>query len=379
MHAIAPTLGFDAAVAMIGTGRTQQHGITPQGVQAMQKIEDGLLSEAQKFELIDTIGARELGRIREDRNLCVHPSLRTLGDVYEPRPEVARSHLAVALSTLLIHPPTQGRKAIEEFTSYICDPYFVPAVPHTQATFFDRVRTATRRNIVTVAAKHALLEKVPPPAVALPPVELADRMAEALSAFAARDRELARSAVTDLDSSFQVLDGAAQLRALVRLGDHDYFWDMIDEAMAAKFHGMLSAPIAIGQWDALPVEIASYLALVRSDYARARLPILEQRFTTMHLIHRMAIAATHPDPYFVPTVVVFMREAISFRIGEQAGQLAVQHAADLTVDTLHAVLTEWVQNMECSGKPDKPQMHIMGGGRCEGRRRGECLGLLVRR
>lgn len=339
----------DPAATTFSTGleNAQQHGITPQGVQAMQKIEDGLLAEAQKYELIDTIGVRELGRIREDRNLCVHPSLRALGDVYEPRPEVARGHLAVALSTLLIHPPTQGRQAIEQFTSYICDPYFVPAMPHIQATFFDRVRTTTRRNIVTVAAKHALLEKPPPPSVALPPVELADRMAAALSAFAVRDRELVRSAVTDLGSSFQLLDGAAQLRALVRLGDHDYFWDMIDEPMAAKFHGILSAPIALGQWDPLPVEIASHLALVRSDHARARLPILEQRFTLMHLIHRMAIAAAHPDPYFVLAIIMFMREAVSFRIGEQAGQLAVQHAAYLTPDTLGAVLTEWVQNMEC--------------------------------
>jgi hypothetical protein len=189
----------------------------------MQRIEDVLLSEAKKFELIDTIGSRELERIREDRNLCVHPSLRIHGDVYEPRPEVARGHLAVALATLLIHPPTQGRKAIEEFTTYICDPSFVAAVPHIQATFFDRVRTAARGNIVKVAAKHALLETAPPTSVQLPSADLANRMAAALSAFASRDREFVRSVVTDLHSRFQLLEGAAQLRALVRLGDRDYF------------------------------------------------------------------------------------------------------------------------------------------------------------
>lgn len=88
-----------------------------------------------EFELIDSIGSRELERIREDRNLCAHPSLRMLGDVYEPRPEVARGHLAVALTTLLTHPPTQGRKVLDEFGAYICDPFFVPTHPHMQATF----------------------------------------------------------------------------------------------------------------------------------------------------------------------------------------------------------------------------------------------------
>jgi hypothetical protein len=78
------------------------------GVRAMQHLESTLLDKAAEFELIDSIGMRELERIRENRNLCVHPSLRGLGGVYEPRPEVARGHLAVALTTLLTHPPTQS-------------------------------------------------------------------------------------------------------------------------------------------------------------------------------------------------------------------------------------------------------------------------------
>jgi hypothetical protein len=348
----------EAAPFHTSVTNAQQHGITAPGVQAMQRIEDVLLSEAKKFELIDTIGSRELERIREDRNLCVHPSLRILGDVYEPRPEVARGHLAVALATLLIHPPTQGRKAIEEFTTYICDPYFVAAVPHIQATFFDRVRTGARGNIVKVAAKHALLETAPPPSVQLPSAELANRMAAALSAFASRDRELVRSVVTDLHSRFQLLDGAAQLRALVRLGDRDYFWDMIDEAMAVKFNAMLDASIVVNPWEALPADVASCLALVRSELARARLPILEDRFTRMSFFHRISIAAAHPDPYFVPAVVDFVRGASSFRTGEQAGQLAVQHAAYLNVEILQSVLAEWVENYECREASLMPGMAV---------------------
>ncbi|GAA2419671.1 hypothetical protein [Nonomuraea africana] len=131
------------------------------GVREMQNIESTLLDKAAEFELIDSIGVRELGRIREDRHLCVHPSLRSFGEVYEPRPEVARGHFAVALTTLLVHPPTQGGKLLSEFIEYTCDPLFVPTLPHIQAAFFDRVRTATRRTIAAVAAKHSLLELDP--------------------------------------------------------------------------------------------------------------------------------------------------------------------------------------------------------------------------
>jgi hypothetical protein len=43
----------------------------------------------------------------------VSPSLRAGGEVYNPRTEVARGYLAIALSSLLINPPTQGRKLLE--------------------------------------------------------------------------------------------------------------------------------------------------------------------------------------------------------------------------------------------------------------------------
>jgi hypothetical protein len=152
----------------------------------MQNIEASLLDKAAEFELIDSIGQRELERIREDRNLCVHPSLRSFSEVYEPRPEVARGHLAVALTTLLIHPSTQGGKVLDAFLNYTCNPSFVPVVSHIQTTFFDRVRTAARSNIAKLAAKHALRELDPDGR--LPAIEYANRSAIVLCAFATRQR-----------------------------------------------------------------------------------------------------------------------------------------------------------------------------------------------
>jgi len=323
----------------------QGKGISKDGVRAMQNIESTLLDKAAEFELIDSIGVRELERIREDRNLCAHPSLRSYGDVYEPRPEVARGHLAVALTALLVHPPTQGGKLLDEFTAYICDPYFVSTLPHIQAAFFDRVRVATRRTIVRFAAKHAVLEL--DPAGQLQPAEHANRMAVALNAFAQRDRELVREAVAEQRDRFQVLDGGTQLRTLVRLGDQDYFWSIVDQALTTRLQGLLNTPVTIGEWDPLPIDTAASLALVRSQYARERLPILETRFGVLPQLHRMAVAATHPDPYFLPAVVACIKDAGGWRLGEQAGQLLVQHAPFLTVDTLGLALTEWCKNSQC--------------------------------
>lgn len=136
----------------------QGKGLSKDGVRAMQNIEATLFDKAAEFELIDSVAVRELERIREDRNLCVHPWLRALGDVYEPRAEVARGHLAIALTALLTRPPTPGRKALE-ISADIGDPLLVPTLPHIQATFSGRVRNAIRSMANTFAAKHALQKR----------------------------------------------------------------------------------------------------------------------------------------------------------------------------------------------------------------------------
>jgi hypothetical protein len=345
----------DAKAFRAEVDAAQAKGIKPEGVRAMQTIEDKLLTSAEKFELIDSIGSRELGRIREDRNLCVHPSLRHLGEVYEPRPEVARSHLAVALSTVLMHPPTQGRKVLTEFTAYVCDPIFSPSPAHVQATFFDRVRSATRRNIVEVAAKHALCELQPPATIPIASNVLADRMAETLNAFALRDRELVRTTLAGLIPRFQPLDSGIQLRTLSRLGDQDFFWDNVDQPLADRLNDLIIAPLAVGEHDALTSGVATFLALVRDERARTRLPNLEQCFTTLAYQHQMDVAAVHPDPYFVPMVINHVATAPGWRTAERVGQLlVVPHARYLAEEDLRALLTAWCHNSECrqaSGMP----------------------------
>jgi hypothetical protein len=93
-------------------------------VKIMQDVERTILITAKQVELIDTIGERELRRLREDRHLCAHPSLRPAGEFYDPRPEYARAHLSTALHTLLVHPPIQGRKVIERFRAHLLEQTF---------------------------------------------------------------------------------------------------------------------------------------------------------------------------------------------------------------------------------------------------------------
>ncbi len=334
----------------------QDKGLTSGGVSAMQKIEASLVDKAVEFELIDTIGKRELDRIREDRHLCAHPSLRPGGEVYNPRPEAARGHLAIALATLLVHPPTQGGKLLEEFQNFICDPLFAPSPPHIRAAFHDRVRAGTRKSIIRVAAKAAMLELDPDGR--MPADAHADRMAIALRAFAEEARDMVRDAVGEARERLQVLDGAVQLRVLVRMADDDYFWTSVDQPLAARFQALLDVPIMVGQWDPLPPETASRLALVGSAYVRGRLPGLSDRFDQLSDFHRRQVIAVRPSEYFVPKVIELLGTAGGFRSGEEVGRLLVLHAAFLSVESLREALTAWYDNDQCRSASDMPGLAV---------------------
>jgi hypothetical protein len=344
--------GFRAKVVA-----AQEKGIEPEGVRAMQNIEANLLREAIRFELIDSIGERELERIREDRNLCVHPSLRTSSTVYEPRPEVARGHLAVALTTLLIHPPTQGKKVVDAFLDYTCDTAFVPAAAHIRSMFYDHVQAGARMNIAKLAAKHALCEL--DPGGRLSAVEYADRAAVVLSAFADRDRDLVRSAVAAQRDRFKRLSaGEVKLRAFGRLGDQDYFWDIVDTSVMDRLRHLLEAGTALPPWEPLPIDVAVSVAMARSEYARERLPELEQLFKTLPPLHRANVVAVHPDPYFVPTVVGLVTDASTYRFGEQAGHILVRYAPFLDNASLRTALTNWAENPECREAVQMPKLAV---------------------
>jgi hypothetical protein len=270
----------------------QDQGLTSEGVSAMQKIEGALVDKAVEFELIDTIGKRELDRIREDRHLCAHPSLRTGGEVYNPRAETARGHLANALATLLVHPPTQGGTLLEEFKNFICDPLFAPSLLHIRATFHHRVRVATRENIIRLAPKAAMLKI--DPGGRMPADAHADRMAVALRAFAEASRDTVRDAVGEARERLQVLDGAVQLRVLLRMTDDDYFWASVDQPLTARFQALLDAPLMVGDKDPLPPEIAMRLAVGRQHLCQAASAWTAHSIRT---VERTASAAGHRGPY----------------------------------------------------------------------------------
>ena len=331
--------------------QAQQHGLSPDGVRAMQRIEASLLPTALELEMIDAIDQRALERIREDRNLCVHPSLRPFSETYSPPREVARAHIAVALETLLVHRPTQGRKVVQSYLDFTCARSFAPAINHIQSTYFDRVRAASRRSIVDIAAKHALLEL--DPNGRLDAKQYANRSAVVLSAFALKDRGLIRDVVVGLRDRFRHVNPEKQRRALARLGHEDFFWEMADEALTEMLNELVKDQIPSGT--SMGEVEAKVISMVALDSVRTRLPALVDQFEGLPPYQQADVVDARPHPYFAPTLAKLLQSAGSYRMGDRVGQIIVKMAPLLTLGDLAATLDAWSANDQCrqaSSMPD---------------------------
>jgi hypothetical protein len=322
----------------------RSEGLTSIGIRAMQDLERSLLTTAGDLELVDTITSRELERLREDRHLCVHPSLR--GEVYEPRAESAREHLAAALGGLLAVPATQGRKVVDRFILHVADSSFTPTADYLIQTFFDQVRPGTRKGIVELAAKHALLElpATDPPGARI----VADRMAVCLVAFAHTDRQLARDTLSKLLDRFRHVEGEALFRALGRLGGMDLFWEVVDAALTQRLAHVVSElppPDRYGNLEPGHVEV---LSLVAGATAREALPTLEVKFAALHHRAKAAVIAQRPSEYFGDHIASLLVDATGWRSAEEIARNAVvPMGALLTQSQLAEILDAWASNDQC--------------------------------
>ena len=335
-----------AAAARARIEGAQAQGLSAAGVQTMQTAERELVSTAVKLELIDTITARELNRLREDRHLCVHPSLRGLGEPYEPRSETARAHLAAALDGLLTLPPTQGRAAVDRFKAHVADPYFTATAEHLAQTFYDRVRPAARRHIIDLASKHALLElPVPDPPG---PVGVADAMAATLPAFAQRDRAAVRDALAKSMDRMSHLESPALLRAFARLAELEVLWEVVDEPNVARLGTLLAGMHPGPPYGELSRDDVDLISMVGVPAARSKLPQLLSKFEGLPTKQRAIVMSRRVLPYFVPHVARLLAEAGGYRMAEALTHDAVvPYGPLLSEEDLAEVLRAWAENSQC--------------------------------
>ena len=92
---------------------------------SMPKIEIEILESARDiFQFINHHEHDILLRIREDRHKCAHPAFISKDQLFDPSPDLARSHIVHALQILLTRRPVQGLSDLNKFEDDVLSPAF---------------------------------------------------------------------------------------------------------------------------------------------------------------------------------------------------------------------------------------------------------------
>lgn len=136
---------------------------------AMQAFEGSLLIDAkEKLNIISAVEQKQLQRIKEDRNLCVHPTFQQEGQHVAISAEVARAHIVTACTYLLIMAPIKGKELIEKIltrikeTSFPSDTEKVFSILSSDH-YLGRTQDSVFRNLCIVILKSIFLPDMAPP------------------------------------------------------------------------------------------------------------------------------------------------------------------------------------------------------------------------
>ena len=92
---------------------------------AMLAFERDILDIAcDDLQLISQIEKSHLERLKEDRNICAHPTFSEDGSQFSPPAELALSYIVQVSNYLLIHQPVKGKAILQRLFKLINEPSF---------------------------------------------------------------------------------------------------------------------------------------------------------------------------------------------------------------------------------------------------------------
>lgn len=98
--------------------------IQTQDTKTFLNIEADILNDAKKLELISHHEFYSLEKLRTDRHLCAHPAYNPNEELFQPSPELVRTHIVHSLLYVLTQKPIQGKKAIHNLLEDLKSPNF---------------------------------------------------------------------------------------------------------------------------------------------------------------------------------------------------------------------------------------------------------------
>ncbi|MFA1551475.1 hypothetical protein [Actinomadura chokoriensis] len=321
-------------------------------IKALQDNERSILDVARdKFELIDTREHTELSRLRDDRHICAHPAFVKIDEIFEPTPELVRTHLSVAVDALLSKTPTPGKAAIERFKRDFESNSFPRSsddvTSYLRDTFYRNGKTSMRRNLSELIIKLCLMDHGQP--------ALGMRSRTVAQALARVSPELFTQAVSSVIRKRE--EGAGlkdnELLAFVgRLGDMGEAWEAFPEVSGVRaVSAVQHAPIEdLIKYDVFHADMTGHPA------AQA----ISERAETLNQPQLLSvIEGGSLSSCIIDGALEYFRDSRSYREAEfNMANLVLPVTPEFTLEHLEQVKSAFLSNAQINRAADMPELMV---------------------
>lgn len=256
--------GNDAAAKAI---EMKLNAIQPNNFAGMQAFEKDILTYAcDELELISHIEKAHLDRIKDDRNVCAHPTFSIDGSQYIPLPELTRAYIVQAASYLLVKTPIRGKVVVEDVFSLINEESF-PENDEKAFTilssdkYLGRVRDSSARNLAIILLKRLFKDENH-----LNPQAL-NRITAALGALSRLFPEIYTGVLKEkLSQMLAEANDKLLKRAIPFLCRRPEAWSKVEVAVVLRLEGCISSMDSSEMIEYKVASLASYFPAINTAF-----------------------------------------------------------------------------------------------------------------
>jgi len=335
-----------AFVGEIDTAIAKAH--TSKDFKETQAIERDLLKTAMnRLQILASHEYIDLDRLREDRNHCAHPAFIADGGLFQPSPELVRSHLVHALQHLLINAPLQGKAALNRLEADILSLSYPTNTTEIGQYITDKYLSR---------AKDTLVRNIIKRLITLPFSADSPKFdgQEWLLALTLNAVSLAKPAIYDDYIPSLINPGLDSVSDNLLLGIGRFIeadpriWEWLSDNVKLRLKNLLTKATVEDLKTSDAIEIRTIPELSE---------IIVSRFNSFDIPTQTSIIASHPRPEFADVAIEIYSKAGGYRYAEILGQtLIVRLAFCFQPQHIEALLKAVADNGQIWGASGTPKV-----------------------
>lgn len=317
--------------------------IQPNDPRAMLDFEKNLLNIAcDELQLISAIEKSHLERLKDDRNICAHPTFSDDGSQFSPPAELALAYIVQSANYLLVHAPVKGKVIVQRLYELINESSF-PEDEEKAFTLLSsennlgRVKDSGVRNLAILIFKRIFRDET---GISQ---ELLNRLSASLSAIQRLYPEIYEEVVSNkLVSMLSEANDIRLKRVFPFLNLKNELWSKVEHAERVRIEGLINAMSS--------EEISKYqvtrLVEINEDI---RVQVFE-KIDQLNNVEKAKVIAAYPSVFFKDRSIQLFSESLSFDSAEFRGnQLLLPISSTFSDKDLESVFKGALENTGAHG------------------------------